>query len=58
MSERNPPCEIEIDGRVEVETIGAAHEAGARVFVAGTLVFKHPAGLTAGVGALIETVTD
>ena len=57
LSERNPACEIEIDGGVEVETIGAAYEAGARVFVAGTLVFKHPAGLTAGVGALIETVT-
>ena len=58
MSERNPPCEIEIDGRVEVETIGAAHEAGARVFVAGTLVFKHPAGPATGARALIEAVTD
>ena len=54
VSERNPACEIEIDGGVEVETIGAAYEAGARVFVAGTSVFKHPAGPAAGVRALIE----
>ena len=54
LSERNPACEIEIDGGVEVETIGAAYEAGARVFVAGTAVFKHPAGPAAGVRALIE----
>ena len=57
LSERNPACEIEIDGGVEVETIGAAYEAGARVFVAGTSVFKYPAGPAAGVRALIEAVT-
>jgi ribulose-phosphate 3-epimerase len=57
LSERNPACEIEIDGGVEVETIGAAYEAGARVFVAGTSVFRHPAGPAAGVRALIEAVT-
>jgi ribulose-phosphate 3-epimerase len=53
LSERNPTCEIEIDGGVEVETIGAAYAAGARVFVAGTSVFKHPLGPAAGVRALI-----
>lgn len=53
LSERNPACEIEIDGGVEVETVGAAYAAGARVFVAGTSVFKHPAGAAAGVRALI-----
>jgi ribulose-phosphate 3-epimerase len=56
LSERNPTCEIEIDGGVEVDTIGAAYEAGARVFVAGTSVFKHPAGPAAGVRALIDAV--
>ena len=54
VDERSPACEIEIDGGVEVETIGAAYAAGARVFVAGTSVFKHPAGPAAGVQALIE----
>ncbi len=55
--ERNPACEIEIDGGVEVETIGAAYQAGARVFVAGTSVFKHPAGPAAGVRSLIEAAS-
>lgn len=54
IAERNPACEIEIDGGVEVDTIGAAYEVGARVFVAGTSVFKHPAGPAAGVQALID----
>ena len=54
LRERNPACELEIDGGVEVDTIGAAYAAGARVFVAGTSVFKHPAGPAAGVRALIE----
>jgi ribulose-phosphate 3-epimerase len=58
LSERNPACEIEIDGGVEVETIGAAYEAGARVFVAGTSVFGHPAGPAAGVRALIEAAAE
>jgi ribulose-phosphate 3-epimerase len=56
IAERNPVCEIEIDGGVEVETIGAAYAAGARVFVAGTSVFKYPAGSAAGVRALIAAV--
>ncbi|HTP07863.1 MAG TPA: ribulose-phosphate 3-epimerase [Anaerolineae bacterium] len=56
VDERNPACEIEIDGGVEVDTIGAAYEAGARVFVAGTAVFKHPAGPAAGVRALIDAM--
>jgi ribulose-phosphate 3-epimerase len=58
LSERNPACEIEIDGGVEVDTITAAYDAGARVFVAGTAVFKHPAGPAAGVRALIEAVNQ
>ncbi len=57
VSERHPVCEIEIDGGVEADTIGAAYQAGARVFVAGTSVFKHPAGPAAGVRALIEAAS-
>jgi ribulose-phosphate 3-epimerase len=56
LAERNPTCELEIDGGVEVDTIGAAYEAGARIFVAGTSVFKHPAGPAAGVRVLLEAV--
>ncbi len=51
---RNPDCELEIDGGVDLATIGPAHAAGARVFVAGTSVFGHPQGAEAAVGALMR----
>ncbi len=51
---RNPQCEIEIDGGVDQQTIRAAYEAGARVFVAGTSVFGYAGGPEAGVQSLIE----
>ena len=51
---RNPSCEIEVDGGVELHTIRAAYEAGARVFVAGTAVFKYAGGPEAGVQSLIQ----
>jgi len=51
---RNPQCEIEIDGGVDQQTIRAAYEAGARVFVAGTSVFGYAGGPEAGVQSLIR----
>jgi ribulose-phosphate 3-epimerase len=50
---RNPPCEIEVDGGIELHTIRAAYEAGARVFVAGTAVFGCADGPEAGVTGLM-----
>jgi ribulose-phosphate 3-epimerase len=51
---RNPNCDIEVDGGIELHTIRAAYEAGARVFVAGTAVFGYAGGPEAGVRSLIE----
>ena len=51
---RNPECELEVDGSIELPTIRAAVEAGARVFVAGTAVFGHADGPEAGVRGLIR----
>jgi len=51
---RNPACELEIDGGVDLATIGPAYAAGARVFVAGTSVFGYGPGAEAAVGALRE----
>jgi ribulose-phosphate 3-epimerase len=36
----NRPIELEVDGGITAETIGAAAAAGANVFVAGSAVFK------------------
>ena len=54
LDDRNPTCEIEVDGGIDQTTIAAAYAAGARVFVAGTSVFGHPDGPEAGIAGLIQ----
>ena len=44
--------DIEVDGGIDVDTAPKVVEAGARVLVAGTAVFRHPAGIAAGIAAL------
>ena len=51
---RNPTCDLEVDGGIDLHTIRRAYEAGANVFVAGTSVFGDAAGPAAGVEKLIE----
>jgi len=51
---RNPSCDLEVDGGIELHTIQSAYEAGANVFVAGTAVFQHAGGPDAGVQSLIK----
>ena len=51
---RNPACELEIDGGVDLATIGPAYAAGARVFVAGTSVFGYAQGPEEAVRRLME----
>jgi ribulose-phosphate 3-epimerase len=43
---------IQVDGGITEETLPAVCDAGARVFVAATAIFKHPDGIAAGVQAL------
>ncbi len=52
ISSRRLACDIEIDGGVDAETIGAAWESGANNFVAGSAVFGHAQGPAAGLAAL------
>lgn len=54
LDERNPACEIEVDGGIDASTIRAAYDAGATVFVAGTAVFGHPSGAAQGVRGLLR----
>ncbi len=51
---RNPSCDLEVDGGIELHTIQSVYEAGASVFVAGTAVFQHAGGPEAGVQSLIK----
>jgi ribulose-phosphate 3-epimerase len=48
----NPQAVVEIDGGITVETLPLALKAGVQVFVTATAVFKHPAGISAGIHAL------
>lgn len=43
---------IEVDGGISRETIASCFAAGARIFVAGSSVFRHSAGIEAGIQAL------
>lgn len=47
---------IQVDGGIEASTIAAAYAAGARDFVAGTAIFGHPEGITAGIRELREAL--
>ena len=48
----NPECELEVDGGIDLRTIGPAATAGANVFVAGTAVFGAKDGPAAAVKEL------
>ncbi len=48
---------VQVDGGITSATIRANYEAGARNFVAGTAVFKHPDGIAGGVRALREALS-
>jgi len=52
-----PTIDLEIDGGVDLHTIGAAAQAGARVFVAGSSVFHAKEGISAAVKGLIKTAS-
>jgi ribulose-phosphate 3-epimerase len=47
-------AELSVDGGVTAENAGTLAEAGATVLVAGSSVFRHPHGPTAGIAALRE----
>ena len=40
IDEKNPGCELEVDGGVDLNTCRACVEAGANVLVAGSAVYK------------------
>jgi ribulose-phosphate 3-epimerase len=52
LDDRNPRCDLEVDGGIEPHTAPRAVEAGARVLVAGSAVFGAPDGVTAAMQRL------
>lgn len=51
-AELNPGLKIEVDGGISAETLPLVKAAGVDICVAATAIFKHPAGIAAGVQAL------
>ncbi len=49
---RNLNCHIEVDGGISEKTVARVVANGANVLVAGTAVFRHPAGMAQGVKVL------
>jgi len=47
LDERNPRCELEVDGGIDPQTAPRVVEAGARVLVAGTAIFGASGGISA-----------
>lgn len=47
---------IEVDGGITAQTLPACYEAGARIFVAATSIFRHPDGIQTGVSALRSSI--
>lgn len=52
IAKKNLATLIEIDGGINSFTLPQAYEAGARIFVAASAIFKHPEGISAGVASL------
>ena len=58
LDERGLTPDIEIDGGVKVSNAAACAEAGARVLVAGSVVFNDEAAVAENVGALREALAE
>jgi ribulose-phosphate 3-epimerase len=56
LQERNPGCELAVDGGVDVHTAPALVAAGANALVAGSAIFGHPDGPAAGLRELAAAV--
>ncbi len=56
LSQQGSEAPIEVDGGITADTLPLVHAAGARLVVAATAIFKHPAGISAGINALRAAV--
>lgn len=48
---------IQVDGGIDASNLPLCYQAGARVFVSATSIFKYPIGIAAGIKALRESVS-
>ena len=53
---QNIPACIEVDGGITATTLPLAYDAGARVFVSASSVFKDPGGINHGIYSLRTSI--
>lgn len=58
IEERQLNTLIQVDGGITADTLPSTYQAGARVFVAATAIYKYPAGIAAGIQALRNAVPE
>ncbi|MBE0698032.1 MAG: ribulose-phosphate 3-epimerase [Anaerolineaceae bacterium] len=56
IQEQRLNCLIQVDGGITSKTLPSTYQAGARVFIAATSIFKNPAGIAAGIRELRQAV--
>ena len=60
INERNPPCNLEVDGGIYADpgnnTALEAVRAGADTLIAGSAIYNHPGGVAAGIAALRQAL--
>ena len=56
IARRNPACELEVDGGIDLRTAPTCAKAGANVFVAGTSIFGAKNGPRAATAELVRLV--
>ena len=57
IAESGSTAQIQVDGGICPDTLELVYEAGARVAVSATCIFKAPGGIAAGIRALREAVS-
>lgn len=56
IQQRNPKCELEVDGGIDAKTAPTAVQAGANVLVIGSAIYRAPEGPTAAVNQFRKLV--
>jgi ribulose-phosphate 3-epimerase len=57
IDQRNPKCELEVDGGIDLKTIPICVKQGATVFVAGSAIFGAKTGPRAATAELVKAVS-
>lgn len=58
IDERNPDCELAVDGGIRADNLEELVEAGPDVVVASSAIYKHPGGIKAGYTEFRKAIDD